>query len=289
MYKVLILGGTRFVGKRLVEKLLVDDCEITIANRGITEDNFGNSVKRIIVNRWDYISMNHELGNNEWDIVYDFICFNAFDALDSCRVFKDKIGRYILISSQAVYSYSDVALAEADFDPSSYKINWRNRSDYEYSEGKKSAEAAFKQMSTFPVTYVRFPYILGKDDYSLRLDHYVKFISNDIPIGVTNLHSKLSLISSEEASQFLYLLLDRYDLEGPMNACSHDYITTEQFLFTISDALNKDFKISNIIDEYNKGPYDCERSWFMNNSFAIKEGFLFKNINDWLTELVLRK
>lgn len=35
--KVLVLGGTRFFGKHLVETLLQDGHDVTIATRGITE------------------------------------------------------------------------------------------------------------------------------------------------------------------------------------------------------------------------------------------------------------
>ncbi|MFE7913827.1 NAD-dependent epimerase/dehydratase family protein, partial [Bacillus mobilis] len=46
---VLVLGGTRFFGKNLVEALLQDEHDVTIATRGITEDPFGSAVKRLIV------------------------------------------------------------------------------------------------------------------------------------------------------------------------------------------------------------------------------------------------
>ncbi len=44
--KVLVLGGTRFFGKHLVEALLQDGHDVTIATRGITEDSFGSRVKK---------------------------------------------------------------------------------------------------------------------------------------------------------------------------------------------------------------------------------------------------
>lgn len=46
--KVLVLGGTRFFGKHLVEALLKDGHDVTIATRGITEDSFGGTVKDLL-------------------------------------------------------------------------------------------------------------------------------------------------------------------------------------------------------------------------------------------------
>lgn len=283
--KVLVIGGTRFVGKRLVNKLLASGFDVTIANRGFSEVNFPGDVERIIINRWDYISMYQELQGIYWDIVIDFVCFNALDALDSCRVFNENIGRYINISTQAVYDFSDTPLVESNFDPSSHEIIWKKRSEYEYSEGKQSAETVYNQMASFPVASVRFPYILGKDDYSNRFRFYVDRINSGIPIFVTNLESRVSLISSSEAGDFLFWLISQNDIKGPINACSNEYITHELFLAVIAKSLNKDVILS--FNDLDMGPYDSQGSWYMSNELAMSHGFCFKNIKEWLQELVM--
>lgn len=47
MKKILVFGGTRFFGKRLVESLLQAGHDVTIATRGLTVDPFGSTVKRV--------------------------------------------------------------------------------------------------------------------------------------------------------------------------------------------------------------------------------------------------
>lgn len=47
MKNILILGGTRFFGKRLVRLLLDEGFKVTIATRGNTSDEFGDQVERI--------------------------------------------------------------------------------------------------------------------------------------------------------------------------------------------------------------------------------------------------
>ncbi|MCM3340701.1 NAD-dependent epimerase/dehydratase family protein [Paenibacillus sp. MER TA 81-3] len=289
MQKVLVLGGTRFVGKLLVEKLLLKDYDVTIANRGITVDSFGDTVKRIIVDRCDTNSMQEALGNKEWDIVCDFVCFNAVDALESVEIFKERINHYFNISSQAVYGFYNQPLKESDFDSSTYQFQWKNRFDYDYIEGKKSAEAVFRQKATFPVTSVRFPYILGRDDYSNRLDFYVNHIRNETRINVSNLQAKMSFISSEEASDFLTWLFNNRDIDGPINACSDEALTTQGFLTAIANTMGKEIKLSQNLIAQNKGPYDSEFSWYMCNSYAKNKGFNFNTTNEWLTSLVKSK
>ncbi len=48
---MLVLGGTRFTGKHLVNDLLKKNHRVTIATRGIAKDDFGNRVERIVTDR----------------------------------------------------------------------------------------------------------------------------------------------------------------------------------------------------------------------------------------------
>lgn len=41
--KILMLGGTKYFGRRLVHLLIQDGHDITVATRGNTEDDFGEA------------------------------------------------------------------------------------------------------------------------------------------------------------------------------------------------------------------------------------------------------
>ena len=56
---ILVLGGTGFFGKHLVWELLHRGHEVTIATRGRTPDDFGDRVRRLIVDRTDAVSYTH--------------------------------------------------------------------------------------------------------------------------------------------------------------------------------------------------------------------------------------
>ncbi len=49
--KILVLGGNRFFGKRLVASFLEKGAEVVLLNRGQIKDDFGNHVQRIILDR----------------------------------------------------------------------------------------------------------------------------------------------------------------------------------------------------------------------------------------------
>lgn len=79
MKKVLVLGGTRFFGKRLVKGLVDSGYDVTIATRGRQADPFGNEIARMQVDRNDLDSLKR-IGSSEWELVFDSLCYTGANA-----------------------------------------------------------------------------------------------------------------------------------------------------------------------------------------------------------------
>ncbi len=75
--KVLVLGGTRFFGKYLVQSLVDQGCDVTIATRGKTTDSFGDQVNRLIFDRTDEQSIKTTLTQETYDVIYDNIAYTS--------------------------------------------------------------------------------------------------------------------------------------------------------------------------------------------------------------------
>ena len=71
--KILVIGGTRFFGIHMVNELLAQGHDITIATRGKAADTYGNRVQRIILDRTNETSMKHALSGKRYDVVIDKI------------------------------------------------------------------------------------------------------------------------------------------------------------------------------------------------------------------------
>ena len=54
---ILVVGGTRFFGIPMIEKLISDGHDVTVATRGRNQDRFGDKVKRLILDRSDEATM----------------------------------------------------------------------------------------------------------------------------------------------------------------------------------------------------------------------------------------
>lgn len=227
--KILVFGGTRFFGKKLVERLISEGHDVTIGTRGKTEDHFGDAVKRVVLNRESRDAL-FQLAKEEWDVIYDNICFSPKEALYAVDAFKGKVKRYIYTSSLSVYSQKGRALVEDDFNPKHYEIVIGDKEDFDYGEGKRLAEAVFFQKASFPVVAVRFPIVLGLDDYTKRLHFHIEHIKNHQEIGISNGQAEIGFITSDEAAQFLAWVGVESDVTGPINAASNGTYALNGFI-----------------------------------------------------------
>jgi len=100
--RLLVLGGTSFVGRAIVEDALGQGMDVTLFCRGRTGTALFPNIPRRLGDRdtGDYAAL---LGGSEWDAVVDvsgYVPRHVGQAMDALR---DRVGRYLFISSQAVY------------------------------------------------------------------------------------------------------------------------------------------------------------------------------------------
>jgi nucleoside-diphosphate-sugar epimerase len=286
MPKILVIGGTRFFGKRLVSLLLKDPAnQITLLNRGTTPDSFGDAVTRVVLDRKN-ISKNHPALQNHWDVIYDQVCFEPEEAQAACETFSGKVAHYVFTSSQSVYGAGS-SILESTVDPTSYKNRYTADQKRDYAESKRQAEAVFFQVADFPVTAVRFPIVLGEDDYTGRLKFHVDHIGQGKPIFFPNLDAKLSLISSEDAAAFLASLVQK-KAAGPVNCCSPQPIALRDFVALIESATGRAVQLAPTVEAGEHSPLGAGTHWYMDTAKLESYAPAPREIRDWLPE-VLKK
>ena len=115
--RVLVLGGTSFVGRAIVEEALRTGAEVTLFGRGQTGADLFPGLTRLIGDRdtGDYAA----LRDGSWDAVVDtsgYVPRHVGQAMDALG---DRVGRYLFISSHAVYAKTgEPDSTEADVEES---------------------------------------------------------------------------------------------------------------------------------------------------------------------------
>lgn len=103
MQKILILGGTNFIGRNLIEELLKDThVEITLFNRGITNANLFPEIKKIQGDR--NTSAINQIFESHWDYIIDFSCYYPDSLSKIINKVNSSLIRYIFISTCSVYN-----------------------------------------------------------------------------------------------------------------------------------------------------------------------------------------
>lgn len=275
MGTALVFGGTRFFGKQLVNVLLENSYEVTIATRGLTKDTYKNSVKRITVDRNDRSSLEKVFCKQYYDLIFDNICYSPNEAISTSEVFKGKVGRYIFTSTLSVYE-EGMGHKEEDYDPYGYSIRFGEREAFDYGEGKRLAEAVFFQKAEFPVIAVRFPVVIGKEDYTNRLLSYYEAIVQDTPLYIDNLENKMVFITAQEAGRFLHWI-STTEFKGPINACTNGTIKINEIIGLCEEKAKKKWLVgsqdSDVVGAFN-GFYE----YTLDNGKAKQMGFRFNEI-----------
>lgn len=282
--RILIIGGNRFFGKRLAQTLSKDH-DLTLLNRGNLDDGLGSNVVRLQCDRRDGRAFESIISRQvNWDVVFDNCCYQADEAIDICKIFKGKVNKYIFISSQSVYGEGS-DLVEADFDPRNFEYtSMANRFEM-YAEAKKQAEAVLFKEATFPIIAVRFPIVMGLDDYSERLLFHINKIKKQEPIYFPNIEAKISFIDSQDAADALAQLMDR-DYQGPLNIASSSSIKLLEFVSLIEHNLGKKIVLTSKKDDSAHSPYGIQNDWVMNIKRMKELGIVTRDLSQWLPKLV---
>ena len=112
--RILVLGGTRFAGRAIVEAALGRGDTVTMFNRGITSRGLFPGVETVIGDRTKEL---FPLGWREFDTVIDVACHDPATARLSAEVLRDRVGRYVFVSTVSVYASHSTTEAQHEDAP----------------------------------------------------------------------------------------------------------------------------------------------------------------------------
>jgi 2'-hydroxyisoflavone reductase len=99
--KILVLGGTRFLGRATVEAALARGHELTLFNRGQTNPGLFPDAEHLVGDRTDDLS---DLAGRGWDAVIDPSGYVPGIVRASARLLADAVEQYLFVSSISVYA-----------------------------------------------------------------------------------------------------------------------------------------------------------------------------------------
>lgn len=106
--KALVLGGTRFLGRHLVDALCASGDEVTLLNRGRSDPTVFADLEQLHGDRdpqrGDGLA---KLAGRHWDVAFDLCGFVPRVVQAACAALTDRVGCYVFVSSISVYERFD--------------------------------------------------------------------------------------------------------------------------------------------------------------------------------------
>lgn len=187
--RILIIGGTSFIGPRVVRRLVEQGHDVTVFHRGQTDAGLPAEVKQIFGDRQNLADFSSDFQRVAPEVVLDMILFTEEEARILVQTFKGVARRVVVPSSMDVYrAYGRLLrLEEGEPDPVPYKEEgplrealypYRPRAkdsdDPAYYYEKILVERVVMSDSDLRGTILRLPAVYGPGDKHHRLFEYLK-------------------------------------------------------------------------------------------------------------------
>jgi UDP-glucose 4-epimerase len=170
--RVLIMGGTRFIGVYLTRILLEQGHEVVLFNRGNRPaPNAG--VHQIHGDRSNPADLKEKLSGIDFDIIFDNNGRELSDTQPLVEIFRGRMEQFVYMSSAGVYQKSD-QMPHVEGDPIDPKSRHRGKHDTE----------AYLIEHDLPFTAIRPTYIYGSQNYNDLEAWFFDRVVRDRPIPI---------------------------------------------------------------------------------------------------------
>ena len=171
--RVLIIGGTAFVGRHIAEAALMAGHDVALFHRGNTGNELFPKAVHLTGDRNEDLSA---LADGRWDVTIDVCGYLPRQIRSLAAALGGRGGRYVYISSVSVYrtpvapGYDEQAPLVTPSDPAAEQIT-----DQAYGGLKAACERAGAELHhDAGLMIVRPTYVIGPHDYSGRFTWWVE-------------------------------------------------------------------------------------------------------------------
>lgn len=170
--RILIIGGTRFIGVSLTRLLYEQDHDVVLFNRGNKPAPI-DGIEQIHGDRTNAAQLKELLDGQEFDAIFDNNGRELSDTQPLVEIFKDRVKHFVYMSSAGVYLKSD-QMPHVEGDP----VDPKSR-----HKGKHDTETYLAEQG-IPFTSIRPTYIYGPQNYNDLEAWFFDRIVRDRPIPI---------------------------------------------------------------------------------------------------------
>lgn len=245
--KLLVLGGTLFLGRHVVEEALAAGHDVTTFTRGQTNPGLFPDAEHLVGDRDGGLGA---LSAKRWDGVVDTSGYVPRVVRQSAELLQDAVGRYVFVSSVSAYADPSVPIDESSplavlTDP--FSESYRGP---DYGPLKAACEHVVEEIYDDRGTSVRAGLIVGPNDPTERFTYWPRRLAEGGDVlapGSANRH--VQFIDVRDLAGWLVELAERGP-GGPFNATGPaETLTMGDALTRIAAAVRAEVRLHWVDDE----------------------------------------
>lgn len=247
--KVLVLGGSYFVGRKIVEYLYKMGFDVSVLNRG-TRQVPVSGVKQIICDRNNVDSMRAALKDQKFEYVIDVSWQDLSWVRNTCEALPfQTVRKFVFISSSAVYDIDSLKIPFHEDNALGENKYWTF-----YGKGKIDAEnyySNFLSTTSTDLIILRPPYIYGEYNCSQRESLIFRQLVEDKPVVIPKSNPQLQFLYTEDLADIIFCLwnssLPNIYIANVGNQMS---VTSREWIETCAQVVGKTLEIIEV--DYEK-------------------------------------
>lgn len=267
--RILIMGGTRFIGVYLTQMLQEQGHEVVMFNRG--NRPVPDGVELITGDRTDPNQIKEKLAGEEFDAIFDNNGRELADTQPLAEIFQGRVKHFVYMSSAGVYLKSDqMPHLETDaVDPKS-----RHRGKFETE--------AFLLEQELPFTSIRPTYIYGPKNYNDLEAWFFDRIVRDRPIPIPGDGMHITQLGHvKDLAQAMTLVLgNSHAIRQIYNVSGDRYVTFDGLARACAVAAGKSADAIQIV-HYNPQQFDFGKK----KAFPLRMQHFFASVEKAMSEL----
>lgn len=308
--KLLILGGTRFLGRHVVTAARARGFEVTVFNRGNYSTEELGPVEVIQGDRHTEL---HKLKGRRWDAVVDTSGHLPRAVRAAAEVLADEVERYVFISTQNVYRDASVPGIEETYPLRTLTAEQLDRANEIDTSGQPSygelygglkalCEQAAEEVMPDRVLIIRPGLIVGPHDYTDRFTYWPVRVARGGEVLAPGRPDRfIQLIDVRDLAEWTTSMIERkatgaYNAHGEPNNLTMQRLLDECKSVTGSDAqftwLSEDFLLQENVAAWSELPLwlpedaapHLKGFMFISPGKAIAAGLNFRPLRDTITD-----
>ncbi|MBW4667668.1 MAG: NAD-dependent epimerase/dehydratase family protein [Cyanomargarita calcarea GSE-NOS-MK-12-04C] len=269
--RILIMGGTRFIGVYLTQMLVEQGHEVVLFNRGNRELPSIKGVGQITGDRTDPSQLKEKLSSENFDAIFDNNGRELTDTQPLAEIFQDRVQHFVYMSSAGVYLKSD-QLPHIEGD----RVDPKSR-----HKGKYDTEA-FLATQGIPFTSIRPTYIYGPQNYNELESWFFDRIVRDRPIPIPGNGMHITQLGhvKDLANAMSKILGNSMTAREIYNISGDRFVTFDGIAYACAAAAGKSPNEIKIV-HYDPKKFDFGKR----KAFPMRVQHFFASINKAVTEL----